>query len=179
MHIVLQSGSNVILKKMNRKYTRQVFFDTIDRLRAAHSDFTFTTDVIVGFPGETEQDFAETIEAMRYTKFAKVHMFPYSDRPRTRSALMPNKVPHDIMKKRKHEVLRVAEETAYQLREQFVNRTMTVLTESPDTSRPHETGGHTENFLMVWTPSDQPVANQMITVKLIENTPAGLIGRKI
>ncbi len=81
MHIVLQSGSNVVLKRMNRKYTRQMFMESIERLQAASPRFTFTTDIIVGFPGETERDFQETLEVMEEVKFAKVHMFPYSDRP--------------------------------------------------------------------------------------------------
>ncbi len=101
MHIVLQSGSNVILKRMNRKYTRQIFMETVEKLKAANPDFSFTTDIIVGFPGETDADFADTLEVMDQVKFAKVHMFPYSERPRTRAALMPNKVSPDVIKERK------------------------------------------------------------------------------
>src|SRR5579872_2718778 len=89
LHLVLQSGSNVILKRMNRKYTRHIFLDTVERLRKAQPDFTFTTDLIVGFPGETEADFEESLEVMRAVKFAKVHMFPYSERKRTRAAQFP------------------------------------------------------------------------------------------
>jgi threonylcarbamoyladenosine tRNA methylthiotransferase MtaB len=177
MHIVLQSGSNVILKRMNRKYTRQIFLDTVDRLRCAHPDFTFTTDVIVGFPGETDLDFEDTLEVMQYVEFAKVHMFPYSDRPRTRSMLMPNKISHEMIKKRKQEILRMAEKTAFQLRGNYVGRSMRVLTESIDPSRPHEISGHTENFLTVWIPSEGLASNQIVEVELVENTPAGLIGK--
>lgn len=177
MHIVLQSGSNVILKRMNRKYTRQVFLETIDRLKAASPDFTFTTDIIVGFPGETEADFAETLDVMREVKFAKVHMFPYSDRPRTRSALMPNKVPHEIMKIRKQEVLRVSEQIAYELRNQFLSRRMKVLTENGDKAHPGSIGGHTENFLMVWIQDEKLLSNELVEVELFENTPSGLLGR--
>lgn len=179
MHIVLQSGSNVILKRMNRKYTRQQFFETIDRLRTANPDFTFTTDIIVGFPGETDEDFAETVDVMKQVKFAKVHMFPYSDRPRTRSALMPNKVPVDTIKQRKQEVLRMSEQEAFDLRQQYVSRRMVVLTESPDPARPGEIASHTANFLNVWVQGTGLESNQLIEVDLIENTPAGLIGRPV
>lgn len=179
MHIVLQSGSNVILKRMNRKYTRQVFFETVDRLRAAHSDFTFTTDIIVGFPGETETDFSDTLEVMSQVKFAKVHMFPYSDRPRTRAALMPNKVPHDIMKERKQQVLRLSERYSFELRQDYLKRRMIVLTENLDPTRPHEIMGHTANFLPVWIQGDSFVSNQLIEVELIDNTPSGLIGQVV
>ena len=177
MHIVLQAGSNVVLKRMNRKYTRQIFLDTVDRLKLADPDFTFTTDVIVGFPGETEADFNETLDVMAQVKFAKVHMFPYSERARTKAALMPNKIPQDVIKVRKQEVLREAEQRAFQLREQFVGRKMTVLTENLDPSRPGEICGHTENFLMVWIPSEFYGPNELVEVDLIMNTPQGLVGQ--
>ncbi len=122
MHIVLQAGSNVILKRMNRKYTRQIFMDTVERLRIASPDFTFTTDIIVGFPGETDLDFADTLDVMRQVQFAKVHMFPYSDRPGTRSTKMPNKVTADILKTRKREVLQLSEQMAFELRQSYVGR---------------------------------------------------------
>lgn len=177
MHIVLQAGSNVILKRMNRKYTRQIFMNTIDRLKSASPDFTFTTDVIVGFPGETDGEFAETLNVMREVKFAKVHMFPYSDRPRTRAALMPNKVPQEIIRERKQEVLRLSEQIAYDLRNEYIGRRMMVLTESVDKNHPDEISGHTENFLAVRIQSKTLTSNELVEVDLVENTPSGLIGR--
>lgn len=179
MHIVLQSGSNVVLKRMNRKYTRQIFMETIDRLRQASPNFTFTTDIIVGFPGETEVDFEDTLNVMREVKFAKVHMFPYSERPRTRAALMPNKVPQEVIKERKQEVMRLSEQLAYELRQEYVGREMTILTESGDKSRPGEIGGHTDNFLMVWVKNAGYQPNQLLKVKLTANTPDGLVGEVI
>ncbi len=177
MHIVLQSGSNVVLKRMNRKYTRQIFLDTVEKLRAACSDFTVTTDIIVGFPGETDADFMETLDVMEKVKFAKVHMFPYSERPRTRAALYPNKVPLDVIQLRKERVLRKSEEDAFNLREKFVSSEMTILTERFDPLRPQELCGHTDNFLMVWIPKENLEENMLVRVKLIENTPAGFIGK--
>jgi len=177
MHIVLQAGSNVILKRMNRKYTRQIFMETVDRLRAASPSFTFTTDVIVGFPGETDADFAETLAVIEDVKFAKVHMFPYSERPRTKAALMPNKVPQEIIKHRKQEVLKASERAAFELRKQYVNWRMTVLTETSDQTEDGMIGGHTDNFLMVRIPRGNIQPNELVEVDLIENTPAGFIGR--
>jgi len=179
MHLVLQSGSNVILKRMNRKYTRQIFMDTVERMQTASPDFTVTTDVIVGFPGETDADFTETLQVMREVKFAKTHMFPYSDRPRTRSALMPNKVAPEVIRERKQIILRATEEIGYELRNQFLSRRMTILTENTDPSRPGQIAGHTENFLMVWVQSDAYGPNELVEVELIENTPVGLIGKVI
>ncbi len=170
MHVVLQSGSNVILKRMNRKYTRQVFLDTVRRLKKAKPDFTFTTDVIVGFPGETEADFQETLSIIEEVQFAKVHMFPYSDRERTRSNLYPNKVPAAVIDERKQQVLRAAEKVAFTLREGYVGRRMEVLTEE-------QGKGHTSNFLPVLVPNIP--SNQLVMVDMMENSPSGLIGRPI
>lgn len=175
-HIVLQSGSNVILKKMNRKYTRQIFMDTIEKLRKARNDFTFTTDVIVGFPGETDFDFKETLDVMREVLFAKVHMFPFSPRPRTRAALYPNQVPLEVIKERKQEVIRVAEQNGFHLRGKFLGTTQWVLTEQ--TEKDH-VDGHTPNFLRVILPHSNLPSNQLIEVELIENRADGLIGRPI
>lgn len=179
MHIVLQSGSNVILKRMNRKYTRQIFMETIERLRRASPDFTFTTDVIVGFPGETETDFNDTLEVMKEVKFAKVHMFPYSPRPRTRAALYPNPVPANVIKQRKQEVLRLSEKIAFELRQQYVGRHMMVLTETDMNAAKGLISGHTENFLNVIIEGKELQQNQLIDVALGENTPEGLLGKVI
>ena len=179
MHIVLQSGSNVILKRMNRKYTRQIFFETVDRLRKENPDFTFTTDIIVGFPGETDADFAETIEVMKQVRFAKVHMFPYSDRPRTRSMLMPNKVPQAVIHARKQELLRLSEQLAFELRNEYLGRRLEVLTESADGGHLGEFHGHTGNFLPISFQGSGFEANQLIEVEIIENSARGLIGRPI
>lgn len=177
MHIVLQSGSNIILKRMNRKYTRQQFLDSVRRLQGHDPDFTVTTDIIVGFPGETQSDFDETIDVMRAVQFAKVHMFGYSPRPRTRAALYPNRVPHDVMQKRKAVVLQVAEEIAYSLRERYVGRTMKIITEEHRDEA--LLSGHTNNFLSVIIDRERFIPNQLLEVQLVANTPEGLIGKVI
>lgn len=173
LHIVLQSGSNAILKRMNRKYTRQIFQESVYKLRAAHPDFTFTTDVIAGFPGESESDFQETLQVMNEVKFAKVHMFPYSVRKRTRAALFSGKIPPDIMAQRKAVILAQAERLAFELREQFVGRQMDVLLEA---EKGEYMMGHTENFLNVLVPKEDLVSNQMVSVHLVANSPEGLRG---
>lgn len=142
--------------------------DCVEKMKKANPDFTFTTDVIVGFPGETDRDFQDTLELVEQVQFAKVHMFPYSDRPRTRAFSYPNKVPPEIMRERKEKLLLAADRAAFQLRERFVGRKMLVLTE--------ETGiGHTENFLKVKLKQDIP-RNEIKEVHLKENTEEGLIG---
>lgn len=170
MHVVLQSGSNHVLKRMNRKYTRQMFLSTVDRLKAASKDFTFTTDIIVGFPGETDRDFEESLEMMREVKFAKVHMFPYSERKRTKAALFDQKVPVAVIKERKAKMLKLAEEVSYELREEYIGRRMKVLVENGRQ-------GHTENFLPVILKGIEASPHDIVEVELYKNTPEGLLGR--
>ena len=179
MHIVLQSGSNVILKRMNRKYTREIFLETVEKLLKASPDFTFTTDIIVGFPGESEADFQDTLDIMQKVRFAKVHMFPYSERERTRAALYPHKVPPSIISERKQKLLRLAEKISFELRDQFIGREMTVLTEGEESLIEGHISGHTENFLTVCVPKADLKPNTLIRVQLLENTPKGLIGKII
>lgn len=175
MHIVLQAGSNVTLKRMNRKYTRQIFIDTVERMVQKLPDFTVTTDIIVGFPGETELDFAETLDLVERVKFAKVHMFPYSPRKRTRAALYPNQVAQNVIRRRKQELLRLAEKCAFELRGRYVGRTMEVLLENE--TKAGFISGHTANFLRVWIPSGTYKPNDLVEVELIKNEPDGLVGK--
>ncbi len=172
MHIVLQSGSNVILKRMNRKYTREMFLETVERLTQFSPRFTVTTDIIVGFPGESEADFQETLDVMNQVCFAKVHMFPYSPRERTRAALYPNRVLPDVIQERKQRLLRLAEQRAFDLRARFIGQEMHVLTEEGTEGA----CGHTDNFLFVHIPGNSLPSNQLVSVKMVENTPQGLVG---
>lgn len=175
MHIVLQSGSNVTLKRMNRKYTREIFLETIETLKAARSDFTFTTDVIIGFPGESERDFEDTLAMMDKVRFAKVHMFPFSPRERTRAALYPNRVPPELVRERKQRLLRMAEQHAFTLRKTYIGQKRAVLFENAENSDGWY--GHTDNFLPVIVKNKTIKANDLLEVEFIDNHPDGLIGK--
>lgn len=173
MHVVLQSGSNWVLKRMNRKYTRQIFFETVDKLKAFNPEFTITTDIIVGFPGEREEDFQDTLKVMQEVKFAKVHMFPYSKRERTKAASFTDHLPPEVINERKNKILRMSEQYAFELRQNYVGKVYTVLTEESSGGISH---GYTPHFLKVMIPSQKLLANQMVKVKIIDNQPEGLIG---
>jgi threonylcarbamoyladenosine tRNA methylthiotransferase MtaB len=125
----------------------------------------------VGFPGETESDFDETLEVMREVKFAKVHMFPYSRRERTRAALYPNQVPPAVIQERKQKVLRESEKLAFEMRQAYVGRKMRVLFEN-------NSEGHTDNFLPVLasTPVER---NTLMEVECLQNLAEGLMGKVI
>lgn len=176
LHIVLQSGSNTILKRMNRKYTAQMFMQAVERLRFARSDFTFTTDIIVGFPGETECDFQDTMRMVEGVQFAKVHMFPYSKRERTRAALFPDAIAADVITQRKHLLLTAAEQASHALRERYIGKKVTVLIENKEGE---DAFGHTEHFLPFFFPQISLPANTLVSAIVESNTEKGLQGRMV
>lgn len=139
-----------------------------------NSSFTFTTDIIVGFPGETDEEFQETLQLMDEVHFAKVHMFPYSDRPKTRASRMPNKVPFEVIQERKARLLKRAEKNTYALRETFIGSEFSVLLENEE--KPGYLMGHTENFLPLYVPKQNLRPNTLIKVKCVGNNVEGLIG---
>lgn len=181
MHIVLQSGSNNILKRMNRKYTKQDFLHTIDRLRKASPHFTFTTDIIVGFPGESELDFMETLQMVDEVRFAKVHIFPYSSRPKVRSSRFPDPIPKQEIQRRKYILLAKANQVAFDLRNDFIGKELEVLIESNDSERGNGyMRGHTDNFLEVSVePSPLLFNNTIVRVKTFANEADSLVARVI
>ncbi len=172
LHISLQSGANTVLKRMYRKYTQELFLEKVENLRRADPDFTFTTDLIVGFPGESEADFEETLEVVRAVQFAKVHIFPYSPREKTKAASFPDHVASEVVKERKKRLFAVAEEQAFAWRERFLRREMVVLTEKGQK-------GHTDHFVDVTVLGDKVAPNQLVEVKIVENCSDGLIGKVI
>ena len=133
--------------------------------------------MIVGFPGESDEDFQETIDLIKRVRFAKVHMFPYSDRPKTRASRMPNKISQEIIDKRRTHLLKCAAETALNLRENYIGRTFDVLLEGEQ--KPGWIMGHTDHFLPVIVPQKRLRSNDIIQVKCLENSPDGLIGKKV
>ncbi len=179
MHIVLQAGSNAVLKRMNRKYTKQIFLETIERIRAASSDFTFTTDVIFGFPGESEADFEETLSLIEAIEFAKVHFFPYSKRERTRAASYPGQIDAQTLMRRKERIKEVSARSEFSLRNRFLGKRMELLLEGRDESDPELIWGHTANFLKVAVRSKELAPNSLVEVDLIENGPHFLTGRAL
>ncbi|MGN1337677.1 MAG: tRNA (N(6)-L-threonylcarbamoyladenosine(37)-C(2))-methylthiotransferase MtaB [Candidatus Coprovivens sp.] len=146
LHISLQSGSERILKMMNRKYTKQEYLNKVNKLREARPDINLTTDVIVGFPGETEEEFKECIEFCKEVRFSKIHVFPYSIRKGTKAALMSDQLPNSVKKDRARKLIEIDKDLQLEYNKTFVGKTVSVLVEE------HKNGrsiGHTENFLKV------------------------------
>ena len=146
IHIPLQSGSDSILKLMNRKYDLKYFFDKIDMIRSVRPDISITTDVIVGFPGETEEMFLETMETCKKINFSKIHAFPYSERKGTKASMMDGKVPESVKHERVKKLLELSDSLEKSYYDKFKGKNKDVLIEEVN-----EFGskGHTSNYLMI------------------------------
>ena len=148
IHIPLQSGSDSILKLMNRKYDLKYFFDKIDIIRSVRPDISITTDVIVGFPGETEEMFLETMETCKKINFSKIHAFPYSERKGTKASIMDGKVPESVKHERVKKLLELSDSLEKSYYDKFKGKKLDVLIEEVSESG---SKGHTSNYLMVHT----------------------------
>lgn len=144
-HIPLQSGSNKILKLMNRKYNKEYFIDRINKIRKELPDIAITTDLILGFPDETEEDYQETLTTLKELKFKKVHVFPYSKRDGTRAASMPNQISEYIKKNRVKEVIALSNMSEYDFCKENLNREYELITEL----RNNKVYGYTTNYILV------------------------------
>ena len=163
MHIPLQSGSDEILKQMNRKYDKQYFINKIKKLKSIKPDMNVTTDVIVGFPGETEEQFEECMETIKKIGFTKIHVFPYSDREGTVASRMPNKIPGNIKKERVKRLL----ELSKKLEIDYMNKHLdSVVTFIPEVYEDGYLIGHTANYLLIKAKGDESLLTEEVIVKI-------------
>ena len=130
-HLSMQSGCDSVLRRMNRHYTTEMFYDCVERLRAAFPDCSVTTDLIVGFPGESEEEFAQTLRFLERCAFASVHVFPYSVREGTRAAAMPDQLDPQTKAARAERAKAAAETSSTAYRMRFIGRTLRALPEHP------------------------------------------------
>jgi len=178
LHLPLQSGSRSVLKRMARKTTPESFRELVAAARSVMPEAAVTTDVIAGFPGESEDEFAETLDFVREMDFAGGHVFAYSARPGTAAARMKGQIRPEVRKKRNAVLREAFEESAQAYRQKFVGRRMSVLWES--VSELDEWGwqmeGWTENYLRVRAASSSPRWNELDEVELVEASGEGLKG---
>ena len=146
MHIPLQSGSDKILKLMNRKYDRDFFRKKIKEIRNIRNDISITTDIIVGFPDETRENFMETCDFAKEIGFSKIHVFPYSRRNGTKADTMPNQIDEKIKKERVNTLIEISNELEKNYLDNFIGKEVEVLTE---VTKDNKSIGHTENYLKV------------------------------
>lgn len=162
MHIPLQAGSNHVLSLMSRKYDLDYYFNKINEIREVRPNMAITTDVIVGFPGESEEDFLETIDTCKKVGFTKIHVFPYSERKGTKAMELPDHIEPSVKKERARRLLLVSKELECSYYASFVGSEVEVLVEEEKDGKSY---GHTDNYLHVEIPSVLP-HNTFVKVKI-------------
>jgi threonylcarbamoyladenosine tRNA methylthiotransferase MtaB len=162
-HLSLQSGSDSVLRRMKRRYTAVDYKRAVALIRRALPEAAITTDVIAGFHGETETEFAESHEFCKKTGFARIHVFPYSRRPGTEAAGMPGQVQEKLKRERVQQLLALAGESAQRFKQRFLGMTMTVLWEQKSAGL---WSGYTPNYIKVYARSNLDLTNQLTPVKL-------------
>ncbi|MBS7020441.1 MAG: tRNA (N(6)-L-threonylcarbamoyladenosine(37)-C(2))-methylthiotransferase MtaB [Firmicutes bacterium] len=161
MHIPLQSGCDKILKLMNRKYDLNEFENKLNEIRKIRPLMSITTDVIVGFPNETEEDFQKTIETVQKFQFSKIHVFPYSRRQGTKADSMEGQVPEEIKRERSKRLIQVSKVLEQKYMEQFLNKELSMI---PEVMKDGYLIGHTGNYLLVKVKGTQEQLHQTQTI---------------
>lgn len=168
LHIPIQSGSDTVLKRMRRKYTMEFFADRLNKLKAALPGLAITSDVIVGFPGETEDEFMETFNFIREHKFSELHVFPYSKRTGTPAARMEDQIDEDVKNERVHRLITLSDQLAKEYASKFDGEVLEVIPEERFGEDP-ESGlyvGYTDNYLKVVFPANEEMIGEIVKVKI-------------
>ena len=173
-HLSLQSGCTETLKRMNRRYTAEEFQEVVNRLRNVYPDVILTTDIIVGFPLETDEEFNTTYKFLEKIKFYKMHVFKYSPRTGTKAAGIKEQIPGDIKEKRSKALLELSDKNEEEYLKSYLGKTVEVLFEEQDKEGFYK--GHTSNYIMVKTKYNKDVSGKIIKVKITNNRTAELIG---
>jgi len=175
-HIPVQSGSDRILKLMHRGYTRERFDGILRSLRAVRPDIGVTTDIIVGFPGETEADFAETLSLVREVEFDNAFVFKYSPRRDTPAAAMPDQLPEEVIEARHAQLLATVNEIAERKNKACEGRMLEILVEGPSRKNPARLEGRTRsNKIVVFEGSERHIG-QVMNVRIVHAAPFTLYG---
>ncbi|MGD7044025.1 tRNA (N(6)-L-threonylcarbamoyladenosine(37)-C(2))-methylthiotransferase MtaB [Jeotgalibacillus proteolyticus] len=170
LHIPLQSGSNTVLKRMRRKYTMEFFAERLEKLKKALPGLAVTSDVIVGFPGETEEEFMETFNFINDQKFSELHVFPYSKRTGTPAARMDDQVDEEVKNERVHRLIELSNQLAKEYASRFENEILEVIPEEPfkEASEENLFVGYTDNYLKVVFPATEEMIGKLVKVKISE-----------
>jgi len=174
LHLSLQSGSTATLRRMRRPYTAESYGRLLERVRAAVPGVGITTDVIVGFPGESEEEFTESLAFTASARFAKVHAFPFSPREGTAAASLPDQVPPEVRKERMARLLAAAEAGATDFRRSHLGSRAMVLWERPRGGMGH---GLTDNYLRVFSEAGAGLSRRLTEVELVALTEGGVVGK--
>ena len=179
LHLPLQSGSSRILQKMNRRYDKEGYLALVDKIRAAVPDISLTTDIIVGFPGETEEDFQETLDVVERIGYDTAFTFLYSKRSGTPAAVMEEQIPEEVMKERFNRLLSLVQEKGREASSRFLGTVQEVLVEEESSSQKGYMTGRMSQNLLVHFPGDTSLLGQTLSVKLTECKGFYYIGEQI
>lgn len=166
MYLPVQSGSSRLLERMNRRYTKEHYLELVRKLREAIPDISLTTDIIVGFPGETEEDFEETLDVVRQAEYDSAYTFIYSKRTGTPAANMPDQIPDDVVKERFNRLLQVVAESSAKRTGRLEGQTAEVLVEGISEQDPSMITGRLSNNLLVHFPGDESYIGKLCKVHL-------------
>lgn len=168
LHIPLQSGSNTVLKRMRRKYTMEFFAERLERLKEALPGLAVTSDVIVGFPGETEEEFMETYNFIKEHKFSELHVFPYSKRTGTPAARMDDQIDEEVKNERVHRLIALSDQLAKEYASQYEGEVLEVIPEESfkESSDSNLFVGYTDNYLKIVFPATEEMVGQIVKVKI-------------
>ncbi|MFH1559812.1 MAG: tRNA (N(6)-L-threonylcarbamoyladenosine(37)-C(2))-methylthiotransferase MtaB [Chloroflexota bacterium] len=179
-HMPLQSGSDAVLRRMGRHYTADLFAHTAERVRARVPHASITTDVLTGFPGESEEEFQETYRFCRDIRFSGMHIFPYSVRPGTSAALFQGKIDPVTKGLRGRQLLQLAQEHAFDFRVSLLGQIRPVLWESRDPGDSRERwSGLTDNYVRVFTEEPRFLGNTITVTRLLEEQDGSLYGQVV
>ena len=172
-HLSLQSGSNEVLSRMKRGYSVSDYEQSVSLIRILLPEVAITTDIMVGFPGETEEEFGESYNFCRRMEFARIHVFSYSPRQGTQAAQLPHQVSDRVKKERSQKMLALARESVQNFSQRFLGKTMPVLFEQQSNGI---WSGHTDNYIKVYTKTTADLTNKLLPVKLEEIRGDGVWG---
>ncbi|MDK2805573.1 tRNA (N(6)-L-threonylcarbamoyladenosine(37)-C(2))-methylthiotransferase MtaB [Thermoanaerobacterium thermosaccharolyticum] len=176
-HVSLQSGSDSTLKRMGRKYTTSEYREIIDRIRKHIKGVAITTDIMVGFPGETDEEFNETFNFVKAIEFSKMHVFKYSRRAGTKAANYPDQVKNSVKEERSKLLIKLSEENETKFYKKFIGTALNVLFEQNVKDVEGYVEGLTDNYIRVAVKSDLKIKNKILPVKLIEAKGDFVIGK--
>lgn len=174
-HLSMQSGCDTVLARMKRKYTTEEYMESLERLRNAFPGCAITTDMIVGFPGETEEEFEKSLSFIRQCRFADMHIFPYSRRPGTPAAEMPGQLPNAVKEERSRRAIAVAQDMSRCYHQELLGTTQAVLVEGMEGAH---SVGHAMNYVKIYIPGAYP-RNEIQTVAVKSLYGDGVTGEVI
>jgi len=177
LHLPLQSGSDSILRRMNRPYSLSEYVRSVERARQMIPDLAVTTDILVGFPGETEKDFEESCDFCTRMGFAGIHVFTFSPRAGTTAYLFPDQIDERIKKERSIRMLSLSAQSARDFRHRFIGRNMEVLWEKKDGR--NIWNGLTRNYMRVFAESDEDLSGRLLPARLMAVHSQGLVGQLV